>query len=107
MNATELSLLQRIALAFVAFFLILFRRDFALRVAQARAEPKALAPGVPARPPGEPARAPSAEAPPAPPALERPPAAERTAIQVLYLLKREGRLVGFVEDEFYVTLDRR
>jgi hypothetical protein len=97
MDATELSLLQRIALAFVAFFLILFRRDFALRVAQARAELKALPPTVPRRDRPQGARA----AEPALVALapERALGEERTAVQVLSLLQREGRFVDFVEED--------
>ena len=79
--------LQRLLLAFVAFFFVLFRRDFALRVALLRQELRALPPGTtmsPAEasrptavpPVSKPAPPPVPAPAPPPPALAQKPAPE-------------------------------
>lgn len=103
----ELTPWQRFVLAFVAFFSVLFRRDFALRVARVREELRGLPEGrAPAASPPVPAEplppAPKAWDAAAMPAAAPVPRAEpdvRPALQVLSLLQREGRLVDFVEED--------
>jgi uncharacterized protein DUF2760 len=111
----HLPALQRLFLAFVAFFAVLFRREFAERVWRLRQEMRAALPPAAAREHGEaaaipaaPERAPgpSGPEPAAPAARPRPvPAAAaarkedaRPALQLLALLQREGRLVDFIEE---------
>jgi uncharacterized protein DUF2760 len=91
--------LQRIVLAFYAFFAILFRADVAAAVQRLRAVRRAGAPAAleasppPATAPSRPAGA--ERAPPAAP--ERPD--PRTALYLLSVLQREGRLVDFLEED--------
>jgi hypothetical protein len=103
MPETVLSPLQRLLLAFVAFFAVLFRRDFALAVHRLREErraglPPAPAPAIGPAPPVRPAAAAAAPPPvaaaPAPAAVPAP----APALRVLAALQREGRLVDFVEE---------
>jgi hypothetical protein len=99
--------LQRIVLAFYAFFAILFRGEVASAVQRVREARRAGAPlppatSVPAPAPAPPAAAvaaappPRAEPPP-PPAPAR--ADPRPALQLLAVLQREGRLVDFIEED--------
>jgi hypothetical protein len=109
MNGTALTPLQRLGLAFYAFFAVLFRPDVALAVHAARqrrkvsALPEASGEPVPAgratveaKPAGLPRPAPV----PASPAAPTPEAAaRRAALQLLSVLQREGRLVDFIEED--------
>lgn len=99
MNGPELTLWQRIVLAFWAFFTVLFRPDVALAVHAARERQRLTAgpPPVPAESPapGRPAAAaPTTPAGPSPEGLSR-----RAALQLLSALQREGRLVDFIEED--------
>jgi hypothetical protein len=107
--------LQRFFLAFVAFFAVLFNRQFAEGVALVRARTRGeLPPPQPGAPP--PAGGPSADAPSAaratvevkqPPAARPEPApapapkapAHAEALHVLALLQRDGRLVDFLSED--------
>jgi hypothetical protein len=109
----DLSPLQRIVLAFVAFFAVLFRREFAIAVRDLREKHHAVLP--PSEPtakaaptgahvaiprPVTPAPAP----PPAAPAARATVEAERApdprpALVLLSTLQREGRLVDFIEED--------
>ncbi len=95
--------LQRLVLAFYAFFAVLFRTDVATRVARLREERRrAVAAPAPAPPPGPAARpAPARSVPTAPAAAPamRADGAERAALGLLGALQREGRLVDFVEED--------
>lgn len=105
--------LQRLVLAFYAFFAVLFRGEVAAAVASLRAERRlALAshaplPGGPgALHDAVPAAAPSPVPPPPAAPVAAPPApaprqdgAERAAVRLLAVLQREGRLVDFVEED--------
>ncbi len=80
------SLVARLVLALNTFFRILFDAPFAGRL-------QALAAG-------EPATAPSASEPPAPPAPKAPREAQTdSALQLLSLLQREGRLIDFLNED--------
>jgi hypothetical protein len=112
-NGLEITPLQRIALAFYAFFAALFQPEVAaaiFRLREARRagaslpEPVAPAPApVPAAP--APAARATGEAPrPAPPSAPVQPVAPRppdtqAALQLLSVLQREGRLVDFIEED--------
>ena len=123
MTEADLTPLQRFFLAFIAFFAVLFQRDFAVAVHQLRARkraglPPATEPATTAAPepvrPAEPTRAPApppvAAAPPAPAPAPAPTPAARTTLEaerapdarpaLLFLaaLQREGRLVDFIEE---------
>lgn len=103
MAETEtLTPLQRLLLAFVAFFYVLFDRRFAQEVRLVRERQRAALPPAPpaeqpsAAPPAEPAKP---QPPPAPAAKPEPPRVEHAeALQVLALLQRDGRLVDFVSE---------
>jgi hypothetical protein len=116
-NGPEITPLQRIALAFYAFFAVLFRPEVALaihrvREAQragalppapeppvARVEPARIEPARPAPAPA-PAAAPSAPAAPASASAPRPTVPDtQAALQLLSVLQREGRLVDFIEED--------
>jgi Domain of unknown function (DUF2760) len=107
--------LQRLVLAFYAFFAILFRADVAAAMQRLREARRA---GAPASLEGARAAEPAAAPPPAAPSSSPPPAhappiasmrpevAERkagadarTALYVLSVLQREGRLVDFLEED--------
>jgi hypothetical protein len=108
----NLTALQRLFLAFVAFFAVLFNRRFAeevhlLRERQRGALPPAPAPGgtpvADAAPP--PAAQRTVEAPPAEPAPRPapPPASavnpDAASLHVLALLQRDGRLIDFLSED--------
>jgi len=106
MDGPDLTPLQRIALAFWAFFAALFRRDAALALAQTRAQLGARrAAGVPGAGPvaarAEPAPAPRpVESSPPHPQGPSPEGISRgAALQLLAALQREGRLVDFIEED--------
>jgi hypothetical protein len=88
--------LQRLVLAFYAFFAILFRGEVAAAVLRLRAARRAGA-GLPA-----PDAAGSSPGPlPASPAAASPPPGPdpRPALQLLAALQREGRLVDFLQED--------
>jgi hypothetical protein len=91
---------ERLLLAFRAFFRVLFDAEFAGRVLELEPSPQALSPAdepaseLPARP--EPLSDVAAAAPA--PAQAGPSAAEG-ALLLLSLLQREGRLVDFLQQE--------
>lgn len=90
--------LQRFLLAFVAFFLVLFRRDFATAVWHLRLQQRAGALPAPAEPPPEAGGAtPAARATVTYAPAER--ADGRQALQLLGVLQRDGRLVDFIEED--------
>ena len=100
--------LQRLLLAFYAFFAVLFRAEVATALERLRAERRrALAPPPAPAATVAPAASPSAPvASPAPvpvtpvaPAAGKPDGAERAALRLLGVLQREGRLVDFVEED--------
>jgi hypothetical protein len=99
MDGPELTLLQRLALAFWVLFAVLLRADVAGAVARVRAARRAGASPAAARatpaPPVE--AAPPAAPSPGPPAPER--ISRQAALQLLAALQREGRLVDFVEED--------
>lgn len=113
MTDAYVSPLQRFFLAFVAFFLVLFRRDFAIAVHELRERQRAALPPGGAPPPVRPApevAPPPVAVAPAPEPAPRIPAAQATleadrapdarpALALLAALQREGRLVDFVEEE--------
>lgn len=98
MNGPELTLWQRIVLAFWAFFTVLFRPDVALAVHAAREQRKLAAGPGPALPEGAtPARLPEgAQVPATSPSVDP---SRRAALQLLAALQREGRLVDFIEED--------
>ena len=102
MNGPELTLWQRLVLAFWAFFTVLFRLDVALAVHAAR-ERRRLGAGTVQGDGAEPAPAGArrlAEAAPAAPAGPSPEVvSRRAALQLLSALQREGRLVDFIEED--------
>jgi hypothetical protein len=104
MREASPSPLQRLLLAFYAFFAVLFRAEVAMAVGRVREQRRlAAAPHVP--PPAEPA--PAVDPASAPPAATETPAAsgareeaaERAALRLLAALQREGRLVDFVQED--------
>lgn len=110
MNGMALTPLQRLGLAFYALFAVLLRPDVALAVQAARqrrragALPETTAAATPAgRAPVEAGSAVPSAARPAPGALQPGPSPEgvsrRTALQLLSVLQREGRLVDFIEED--------
>jgi hypothetical protein len=106
MNGPELTLWQRLVLAFWAFFTVLFRLDAARAVHAARERLRlgsGAAEGDGAGPSGRPPSARLAEAPPAAAAAQVGPppevASRRAALQLLAALQREGRLVDFIEED--------
>ncbi len=95
MSGTALNPFQRLALAFYAFFAILFRLDVALAVRAIREQRRA---GLLAEPPVPPSSSPPREE------EERGEGASegvsrRIALQLLSVLQREGRLVDFIEED--------
>ncbi len=111
MNGTALTPLQRLGLAFYALFAVLFRTEVALAVQAARQRLRGGTPPEPPAPAATPAGSPAAvaasaageqrPAAPAPqPAGPSPEAvSRRTALQLLGVLQREGRLVDFIEED--------
>jgi hypothetical protein len=96
MSKTVLSPLERIVLAFYAFFAILFRAEVATAVHRLREARRTRAVPLPeAGAPAPAAREPLPAAPGAPPRAPDP----RAALQLLSVLQREGRLVDFVEED--------
>jgi hypothetical protein len=101
MDSPEITVWQRVVLAFWAFFAVLFRRDVALAVRETHARREALAgrasesQAAPAlseeAQPGAPGRRPGGDAPEG--------GSRRAALQLLSALQREGRLVDFVEED--------
>jgi hypothetical protein len=89
--------LQRLVLAFYAFFAILFRAEVAAAVHRLR-EQRRAAGALPAPAPPSTASAPAAAQPPQRPAPPRAPD-PRPALQLLAVLQREGRLVDFLEED--------
>ncbi|HET9594276.1 MAG TPA: DUF2760 domain-containing protein, partial [Anaeromyxobacteraceae bacterium] len=104
----NLTALQRLWLAFVAFFAVLFDRRFAEEVHLVRGRLKALPAGGEASkapspaPSPEPRRSAGAQPSPPAPAPSASPAApspESSALHVLHLLQRDGRLVDFLSED--------
>lgn len=90
---TDPSFFARLALAFVAFFRVLFNAAFAGRVERLASGETESEP-LPASPPAEPA--------PKPRAAEAPKLREAPtdgALQLLGLLQREGRLIDFLQED--------
>jgi hypothetical protein len=85
-TVSDPSFFARIALAFAAFFRVLFNAPYAGRVAR-------LGSGEVTPPPSAPAPAPKPEAP----KLRSAPT--DSALQLLGLLQREGRLIDFVQED--------
>ncbi|HYD40531.1 MAG TPA: DUF2760 domain-containing protein [Anaeromyxobacter sp.] len=99
MNGPELTLWQRLILAFWAFFTVLFRLDVARAVHAAR-ERRRLGAGSAEGDAGGPPAARLAEPAPAAPAGPSPEVvSRRAALQLLAALQREGRLVDFIEED--------
>ena len=96
MASTDPSFFARLALAFVAFFRVLFNAAYAGRVQLlTRGEPE------PARD-SEPALPPKAVVEPPKPVVEAPKLREAPtdgALQLLGLLQREGRLIDFLQED--------
>ncbi|HET7824182.1 MAG TPA: DUF2760 domain-containing protein [Anaeromyxobacter sp.] len=90
--------LQRIVLAFYAFFAILFRADVATAVQRVREARRAGRPALGAIPPPEDTAPPRPAAERASPAEAKRPDA-RPALYLLSVLQREGRLVDFLEED--------
>lgn len=88
MTVSDPSFFARLVLAFVAFFRVLFNAPFAGRVAR-------LAHPAPSLP--EPVQAPPTPPKPQPPQLRSAPT--DSALQLLGLLQREGRLIDFVQED--------
>ena len=97
----ELSFFARFALAFVCFWRVLFNQAFAQAVLPVRQADKAgaLTPGAPS--PAElPARGEVVEFKAVKEAAPPPPEREHaSALQVLSMLQREGRLIDFLQEE--------
>ncbi|HKU41526.1 MAG TPA: DUF2760 domain-containing protein [Polyangiales bacterium] len=93
MSSSDPSFFVRLALAFRVFFLVLFNALFAKRVQQ-------LGPGQDAEPtePEQPAE-PSKPATPSVPAAHLRELSGESALQLLGLLQREGRLVDFLQED--------
>ncbi|HCF60796.1 MAG TPA: DUF2760 domain-containing protein [Myxococcales bacterium] len=90
----QISPMQRFLLAFVAFFAVLFNRQFALGVHQVReAQKKGELPPAP-----EKAALPATVVTPA--AAEEPAARKhRDALHVLAILQRDGRFIDFLQED--------
>jgi len=88
MSSSDPSFFIRLALAFQVFFRVLFNAVFAGRVQR-------LGPGASAEPEVAPKPAPAPA--PAAPALRELPS--QSALQLLGLLQREGRLVDFLQED--------
>lgn len=88
MAHTDPSFFARLALAFVAFFKVLFNASYAGRVER-------LGSGEP-EPEPQPVAPPAVAPPPAPTLREAPTDA---ALQLLGLLQREGRLIDFLQED--------
>jgi hypothetical protein len=102
MNGKALTPLQRLALAFYAFFAVLFRPEVALALHALRQRRRAAAPrGTAGKAGGAAAEPPEHErrAGPEPVGLSADAASRRAALQLLAILQREGRLVDFVEED--------
>jgi len=109
MNGMALTPLQRLGLAFYALFAVLFRPEVALAVHAARERRRAgalpetsSAPSAAGRatveaPGGREAARPAQAAQPLAPSPEG--ISRRTALQLLSVLQREGRLVDFIEED--------
>jgi hypothetical protein len=99
MYGTGMNPLQRVALAFRAFFAVLLRPEVALAVREVCERREGALPAGGSRPaapaPGAPAGATPAQAVAA--AVEG--VSRRTALQLLGVLQREGRLVDFIEED--------
>lgn len=80
---------RRIVLAFVAFFAVLFNREFARRVNALRA--------------GEAPELPPPEVPPQ--AAEREPPSQKGALHLLAILQRDGRLIDFLQEDLSAYSD--
>jgi len=108
----NLTPLQRLFLAFLAFFYVLMKRDFAEEVKRLRdRQREALPPDSPIeQPPPAAAKAPAEEL--APPHLaavspaEEQPSDQAEALHVLSLLQRDGRLLDFVSESLEGFSDR-
>jgi hypothetical protein len=87
---TDPSFFARLALAFAAFFRVLFNAAYAGRVLR-------LQSGASPADAQDPARAPTAPATPEPPKLREVPT--DGALQLLGLLQREGRLIDFLQED--------
>jgi hypothetical protein len=99
--------LQRLVLAFYAFFAVLFRAEVATAVGRIREQRRARASHAPS-PVAPPDRTAAMPAPPSPAARAAPPppaaspgadGPARAALRLLAALQREGRLVDFVEED--------
>jgi Domain of unknown function (DUF2760) len=101
MPETVPSPLQRLVLAFYAFFAILFRAEVAAAVLRLReARRQGIAPPPQAAPPRAIAAAPAPPAAEAAPPIAAPAAPDpRPALLLLSVLQREGRLVDFLEED--------
>lgn len=102
MDGPDLTPLQRIALAFWAFFAALFRGDAAVALAEVRARRRAGALGagtVAARAGPAPAPRSVEPSPPQPPGASPEGISRGAALQLLAALQREGRLVDFIEED--------
>jgi hypothetical protein len=96
--------LQRLFLAFVAFFAVLFNRRFAEEVKQVRERQRAA---LPPGPSGSPGPEPAAAAAPAPAPVPEPPKTvpapvrddHAEALHMLSLLQRDGRLIDFISED--------
>lgn len=90
----SLGFVERLILAWVVYFRVLFDGRLAARVRAATA--------------GELPAAPTPEALPAPPVKQEPPAQERDlspALQLLALLQERGRLVDFLQEDITTASD--
>ena len=101
MDRPELTVWQRIGLAFWVLFAVLFRPDVALAVREARARRRALSGRSPEATAATTTPARSAEATPlaAAPGPTPEGVSHGAALQLLAALQREGRLVDFVEED--------
>lgn len=97
--------LQRILLAFYAFFAVLFRTEVASAVGRLREQRRlALAAGTPpvvggTAAPESPGTTPGSAAAAAAPLADRAAPDAAPALRLLAVLQREGRLVDFVEED--------
>jgi hypothetical protein len=98
--------LQRLLLAFYAFFAVLLRAEVAVAIGRLREERRRALPSREPPPAAEadtaaapPPATRAAQAPPAPAPPRRDDGAERAALRVLAALQRDGRLVDFVQED--------